>query len=443
MQTDTNRFKAIIIGGGPVGLAAAHALHLANIDFVLLERRPSIIEDKGASLIVHAHTLRVFHQFGILDELLAHGSELSHHLSFTASGHVFNEGRRYLQIRENHGHGPVACHRAELVEAMYNGLPAAARAKILTNKKLCKIQQTEDGVTVACADGSLFVGDIVIGADGVHSKTRGLMRDLALAQDPSRPWDPEHPYTATYKLLFGSFPSPSPPGQGYDIQDKGKAIMYFSGPKRGWFFLYKKLPKPVRERTTYSDEDVAAMAQEFADFPLTREHKVKDVLPHMLGSGLTNLDEGLVKNWSFGRIVLAGDSCHKMTTHLGLGFNHGIQDVVVLCNNLVKALNETAGRSPDSSTLSLLFQDYAAHRMSSLSSLQGDIVKSGLETRMHAWENWGYRILSRYLSVPLLIEDLFMRFIMAPEFRKGCVLDYVPKEERMKGSISWIHPLPV
>jgi 2-polyprenyl-6-methoxyphenol hydroxylase-like FAD-dependent oxidoreductase len=73
---------------------------MANIDFVVLERRSAIIEDKGASLIVHPHTLRVFHQFGVLDELLPRGAELSHHLSFSASGHVFNESNRYTQIRE-------------------------------------------------------------------------------------------------------------------------------------------------------------------------------------------------------------------------------------------------------------------------------------------------------------------------------------------------------
>lgn len=100
MSSRSTTFKVIIIGGGPVGLTAAHALYLADIDFVVLERRPEILEDKGASLIVHPHTMRVFHQFGILDDLLPRGAELNHHLSFTADGHVFSEGNRYRLIRE-------------------------------------------------------------------------------------------------------------------------------------------------------------------------------------------------------------------------------------------------------------------------------------------------------------------------------------------------------
>lgn len=100
MSTPGTPFKAIIVGGGPIGLAAAHALHLAGIDFVVLERRRGIVEDRGASLIVHPHTFRVLQQFGILDDLLSRGAELNHHLSFTADGHVFGEGNRYALIRE-------------------------------------------------------------------------------------------------------------------------------------------------------------------------------------------------------------------------------------------------------------------------------------------------------------------------------------------------------
>lgn len=324
---------------------------------------------------------------------------------------------------------------------MYNGLSPTAREKVLTDKDLTDIKMTQDGVTVTCTDGSTFHGSIVIGADGVHSKTRQIMRDLALKENPTRVWDSQRPYTATYQLLFGSFPSPAPAGQGYDIQSKGKAIMYFSGPEKGWFFLYKRLPKPTSERANYTNEEIEALAAEFAEFPLTRTVKVKDVWPRMLGAGLTNLEEGIVHNWSFGRVVLVGDSCHKMTTHLGLGFNHGIQDVVVLCNSLWNAIRKAPSGKLDILALTNLFEEYQTVRMSSVCSLKGDVLKSGLETRMHAWHNVWYYIFSRYLSLPKVVENIVLRFVMAPEFRKGQVLAYVAKEERMRGKISWIYPM--
>ncbi|RAK94899.1 FAD-dependent oxidoreductase [Aspergillus ibericus CBS 121593] len=434
-------FRVIVVGGGPVGLAAAYALYLAGIDFLVLERRSAIVEDQGASLIVHPHTLWVLHQFGVLGELLTRGVELHHHLSFTAKGYVFKEGTQYAQMRKNHGSGPVAFHRAELIEILYNGLPPAAREKILTDKKLVDIEMHQDGVTVTCADGSTFEGSIVIGADGVHSATRQLKRTLALQTDPARSWDPEQPYTATYQLLYGSFPSPSPSGLGYDIQSQDKAIMYFSGPERGWFFLYKRLPSPTQARATYTDRDVETVGREFFDFPLTGTVKVKDAWPRMFGAGLTNLEEGIVKHWSLERVVLVGDACHKLTTHLGLGFNNEVQDVVVLCNGLRQCVAAAAAGNPSAGALAATFEKYQAVRMSRECSLRGDVWKSGLETRMHTWHNIWYYILSRYLVLPSWIETVVMRYVMGPEFRKGQVLDYVCAEEPMKGGMAWLYPM--
>lgn len=66
-------FKVIVVGGGPVGLTAAHALHHAGIDFVILESRSSAVLDQGASLVLSSPSLRIMHQLGILERLLKIG----------------------------------------------------------------------------------------------------------------------------------------------------------------------------------------------------------------------------------------------------------------------------------------------------------------------------------------------------------------------------------
>jgi 2-polyprenyl-6-methoxyphenol hydroxylase-like FAD-dependent oxidoreductase len=290
----------------------------------------------------------------------------------------------------SHGYGPVIFHRAQLIEAIYKSLPDLAKLKVLTNKKLDHIESHDDGVKVTCADGTVYQGSMVIGADGVNSKTRQLMREIALKEDPFRDWDPENPYKSTFRVLFGAFPPASPPGQGYDVQSSGKSAMYFSGTEHSWFFLYDKLPKPTNERTCYTEKEVEMLAGEFAEFPLGRNLKVKDVWPNMLAAGLTDLQEGIVKHWSLGRIVLVGDSCHKFTTHLGLGFNNGVQDVVVLCNGLRATLERVPQHNPDNATLTGVFEEYEALRKSPDSSLIADLANSALETRMHTWSNTFY-----------------------------------------------------
>lgn len=81
-----SNFKVIIIGAGPTGLTAAHALSKAGIDFVVLERRTEIFEDVGASLVLFPHNLRVLAQFGLLEKLQKLGHEVLRWADYTELG---------------------------------------------------------------------------------------------------------------------------------------------------------------------------------------------------------------------------------------------------------------------------------------------------------------------------------------------------------------------
>jgi hypothetical protein len=93
-------FKVIVIGGGPVGITAAHALHHAGIDFVVLERRDELILDLGASLVLGPANLRVLHQFGLLNNLLELGGELHQSKGFTRDGHEFKNNFAFDTMKE-------------------------------------------------------------------------------------------------------------------------------------------------------------------------------------------------------------------------------------------------------------------------------------------------------------------------------------------------------
>lgn len=69
-------FKAIIVGGGPVGLTAAHSLSRANLDFVVLEQRPKVVLDAGSNLVLLPIGLRVLSQLGLLSAIEAASSPM-------------------------------------------------------------------------------------------------------------------------------------------------------------------------------------------------------------------------------------------------------------------------------------------------------------------------------------------------------------------------------
>lgn len=66
--SSSHQFRVVIIGGGPVGICLAHALTHADIDYVLLEQRDSVVEESGATLALWPHGVRILDQLGLLEE---------------------------------------------------------------------------------------------------------------------------------------------------------------------------------------------------------------------------------------------------------------------------------------------------------------------------------------------------------------------------------------
>lgn len=83
-------FNVIIVGAGPVGLTAAHALSKAGINFTVLERREKIEENIGATIVLWPHGIRVLAQLGLEEKLRTIGTELQKGLHQTHSGKVYN-----------------------------------------------------------------------------------------------------------------------------------------------------------------------------------------------------------------------------------------------------------------------------------------------------------------------------------------------------------------
>jgi len=65
------QFRVLIVGAGPAGLIAAHALHQAGIDFTILERRPNAIPQLGGTVGLFPQSVRILNQLGLMQALEA------------------------------------------------------------------------------------------------------------------------------------------------------------------------------------------------------------------------------------------------------------------------------------------------------------------------------------------------------------------------------------
>lgn len=72
--------------------------------------------------------------------------------------------------------------RRGYLEVLWQNLPD--KSKVLFNKKVADIVEDDDGVEVFLSDGTSERGDIVIGADGVHSTVREKMWERANRLEP-------------------------------------------------------------------------------------------------------------------------------------------------------------------------------------------------------------------------------------------------------------------
>jgi hypothetical protein len=65
------QFRVLIVGAGPAGLIAAHALHQAGINFTILERRPNATPQLGGTVGLFPQSVRVLNQLGLMQPLEA------------------------------------------------------------------------------------------------------------------------------------------------------------------------------------------------------------------------------------------------------------------------------------------------------------------------------------------------------------------------------------
>lgn len=88
-----------------------------------------------------------------------------------------------ILIDHRTGYALYATTRHELITVLFQRFPQ--RDKILTNHAVTNVDLFQNGVKVHCANGTSFQGDLVVGADGIHSKIRQEMWRHASIMSPS------------------------------------------------------------------------------------------------------------------------------------------------------------------------------------------------------------------------------------------------------------------
>ncbi|KAL5044355.1 hypothetical protein BDW71DRAFT_199042 [Aspergillus fruticulosus] len=409
-------FKVIIVGGSIAGLTLAHCLaKLPNVDFVILEKRAEIAPQEGASIGILPHGGRILDQLGLFEEIQRHVEPLTTaHVSYPDGFRHTN--RSPTVLLERFGLPLAFLERRKLLDILYTSLPDTSR--VLVEKSVVSVEQEHDGrncMAVRTHDGSIYHGDLVVGADGVHSRVRREMWRLAELEQPglitgreknglsSKPLGLESVAAKSvigmrvdYACVFGisdSIPDLLPGEQVASLHE-GRSFLTFPG-KDGrvfWFFL-RKLDRqyPYSSAPRWSSADIEKTAELFAADHIWNGVQFGDLWKRRQVVGITNLEEGVFSTWHCGRVVCIGDSMHKMAPNTGQGANCAIEDAAALANAISMAIKHD--HHPSQATIHSLLQSVSKTRLARVQ----EIYKSArLVVRLHARESLPLRLVGRY-----------------------------------------------
>ncbi|KAI0751934.1 hypothetical protein C8Q80DRAFT_1160297 [Daedaleopsis nitida] len=367
------RFRLAIVGGGIAGLTLAVTLgrledHASPIQIDMYEAGQEITT-VGAGISVWPRTWTVMRALGIYEELLnkavrhtdgnrkAAGEEEFRPAFVMRKSDWKREGYEFWRIMVPNG--STVMHRADMVDVLVRHLPKSCT--VHTSKRIVSYTEStsdekESGrsaYTLHFADGTTAEADVIIGADGIKSKTRAAMYDSAhereCADSKAVPREdcarckhatPLWTGTVAYRYLIPGerMREVNPEHSALKIKSpmsyagKGRHIITYpisDGKYLNWIGF---VTVPGGIGTTYphkwlmdaSRDDVVA---NFAGW----EPEVDQMLSCVEKPTLWAIH--IVDDLPFaasGRVALIGDAVHAMETHFGAGGGQAIEDAYIL-----------------------------------------------------------------------------------------------------------------
>ncbi|GAA3437102.1 FAD-dependent oxidoreductase [Kutzneria kofuensis] len=314
----------MVVGGGPGGMMLAYLLGRAGIRVTLLEAHRDFDRDfRGDSL--HPYTLELLDELGLAEPLLELPHEKARQFRLhTTAGSVTTADYTRLRTPFNY---VTLMPQARFLDFMAERFRSLPGCELRTGCKVTELDE-RDGRIVG-AQG--IEADVVIGADGRHSRLRrladlparslGARTDLIWFRLPHRDGDPPD---ADVDLFFGRDHY-----VGLLTGTEGWQLGY-SVPKGGYAKARDAGVEPIRR---FLDEHVPWLAG--------RTHLLTDFTQ----TTLLSVDISRVQRWWRPGLLLIGDAAHVISPVGGNGILMAIQDAVAAANRLVPALRQ--GPVPD------------------------------------------------------------------------------------------------
>ncbi|KAK8012296.1 FAD/NAD(P)-binding domain-containing protein [Apiospora marii] len=428
-------FKVIIVGGGVAGLSLAHCLEKANIDYTILDKGV-IAPEWGTSISIHPNGCRILDQLGVLEEAEKHCVPMERFYNRGPTGHPFDYDFFFQAVRSRTGYTTLTLERRKLLKSLYTTLKHKER--IHEHSRVRQISEANGATKVTLEDGTEHEGDLVVGADGVHSLCRELMWKKANETiDGYISAAEKRTMKTTYVAIIACVPQM--PGLGPNHMhstsfDKVSFLMLCQ-PDTIYLAAHFKLPAAEQcrwpNRLRFTEADMEAYARQVADLPVSEKVLFGELWRNKTRAHIVSLEEGVLQHWHFGRLALLGDAIHKVTPNAGFGGSTAMEGAVNLTNSLKRALDAHPNKKPSDTELGEALEGYRAAHMPRATEI---FWVSWLLTRLQAYDGWLMYLFQRWISPRFGLDFVGAR--VAESCCQAPQLDFVPYQQR-KGTLPW------
>ena len=326
----------LIAGGGVGGLTLALSLHERGIPCTVLEAAEQV-RPLGVGINTLPHAIRELAGLGLLaalDAVAVRTRELRYLNRFGQEIWVEPRG-----TWAGHDVPQFSIHRGHLHEVLWTAaLERLGADALVTGARFAGFEQDAEGVTARFADGRSARGDVLVGADGIHSVLRAALHP----DDGGIRWN-------GIQMWRGAVDWP---------EYEGGDTMIVAGDMTEKLVLYP-IAKGSRPGTRFTNWVVCAQVGDATRLPPRREGwsrpgRLADVLPHVARFRIPFLDvESLVRAtpefweypmcdrdplpwWTRGRVTLLGDAAHPMYPVGSNGASQAIIDARCLADLLAE-----------------------------------------------------------------------------------------------------------
>jgi FAD-dependent urate hydroxylase len=315
---------ALIIGGGIAGSVTAMAMQRAGIKATVYEAYPPDAGAAGAFLTIAVNGLGALRALDLHRPVTAAGFPTANMEFFSGTGKRL--GQLPLGGTQPDGTMTHTIKRADLYRILYEET-LRRDIRIEHGKRLVAAETTPRGVVARFEDGTSATGDLLIGADGIHSRTRRIV-------DPAAP---APRYTGLGNIGgFTRTPIASTAGAYVMIFGKRAFFGYTVSPSGEiWWFANPGSPRKL------SREELAALTSEqwkarlldlFAGDAGPATEIIRSTTGMVLGTNQHDMPK--VPTWYRGPMIVIGDAAHAASPSSGQGASMAIEDALVLAKCL-------------------------------------------------------------------------------------------------------------